>query len=149
MTPNEKYVTMRQSCGYVAVPLNGEDYVELMPERWQVINSYGIRIKHRTYDDRELGPLRRQHSGVVEKKGLWEIHHDPYDISRIWVRDRRATDGSPCSGNTCAASASRLESWPGPTSANRFPAARSNKILLRAPRSRHRNPARNTPTEQR
>ncbi|WP_338020714.1 Mu transposase C-terminal domain-containing protein [Streptomyces sp. TR1341] len=61
----------------------------MLPERWQAINSYGIRIKHRTYDDGELGPLRRQHSGVMEKKGLWEIHHDPYDISRIWVRDRR------------------------------------------------------------
>ncbi|MFF4733962.1 Mu transposase C-terminal domain-containing protein [Streptomyces mirabilis] len=88
-TPSEKYATLLQSCGYVAVPLNGEDYVELLPERWQAINSYGIRIKHRTYDDRELGPLRRQHSGVLEKKGLWEIHHDPYDISRIWVRDRQ------------------------------------------------------------
>lgn len=88
-SPNEKYTMLLQSCGYVPVPLNGEDYVELLPERWQAINSYGIRIKHRTYDDGELGPLRRQHSGVMEKKGLWEIHHDPYDISRIWVRDRR------------------------------------------------------------
>ncbi|GLX47764.1 transposase [Streptomyces hygroscopicus subsp. hygroscopicus] len=88
-SPNEKYATLLQSCGYVPVPLNGEDYVELLPERWQAINNYGIRIKHRTYDNGELGPLRRQHSGVMEKKGLWEIHHDPYDISRIWVRDRR------------------------------------------------------------
>jgi hypothetical protein len=88
-SPNEKYAMLLQSCGYVPAPLNGEDYVELLPERWQAINSYGIRIKHRTYDDGELGPLRRQHSGVMEKKGLWEIHHDPYDISRVWVRDRR------------------------------------------------------------
>ncbi|MFD1274479.1 Mu transposase C-terminal domain-containing protein [Streptomyces kaempferi] len=88
-SPNEKYAMLLQSCGYVPVPLNGEDYIELLPERWQAINSYGIRIKHRTYDDGELGPLRRQHSGVMEKKGLWEIHHDPYDISRIWVRDRQ------------------------------------------------------------
>ena len=28
-----------------------------------------------------------QHSGVTARKGLWEIHHDPYDVSRIWVRD--------------------------------------------------------------
>ncbi|MFD8340320.1 Mu transposase C-terminal domain-containing protein [Streptomyces solisilvae] len=88
-SPNEKYATLLESCGYVPVPLSGEDYIELLPERWQAINAYGIRIKHRTYDDRELTPLRRQHSGVAEKKGLWEIHHDPYDISRIWVRDRR------------------------------------------------------------
>ncbi|MFC7866814.1 Mu transposase C-terminal domain-containing protein [Streptomyces murinus] len=88
-SPNEKYATLVESCGYVPVPLNGADYIELLPERWQAINAYGIRIKHRTYDDVELGPLRRQHSGVVEKKGLWEIHYDPYDISRIWVRDRQ------------------------------------------------------------
>nr|WP_243876763.1 Mu transposase C-terminal domain-containing protein [Streptomyces sp. 846.5] len=88
-SPNEKYTTLLQSCGYVPVPLNGEDYVELLPERWQAINAYGIRIKHRTYDGPELAPFRRQHSGVVAKKGLWEIHHDPYDVSRIWVRDRQ------------------------------------------------------------
>jgi hypothetical protein len=28
-----------------------------------------------------------QHSGVTGRKGLWEVHRDPYDISRIWVRD--------------------------------------------------------------
>ncbi|MFF9843448.1 Mu transposase C-terminal domain-containing protein [Streptomyces sp. NPDC013740] len=88
-SPNEKYATLLESCGYVPVPLSGKDYIELLPARWQAINSYGIRIKHRTYDGPELNPLRRQHSGVTEKKGLWEIHHDPYDISRIWVRDRR------------------------------------------------------------
>nr|WP_211244127.1 Mu transposase C-terminal domain-containing protein [Actinospica robiniae] len=89
-TPNEKYAALLSSCGYVPLPLSGEDYIELLPERWQAINSYGIRIKHRTYDGRELNPLRRQHSGVTEKKGLWEIHHDPYDVTRVWVRDRRA-----------------------------------------------------------
>ncbi|GED88252.1 transposase [Streptomyces sp. 6-11-2] len=88
-SPNEKYATLLESCGYVPAPLSGEDYVELLPERWQAVNSYGIRINHRTYDGRELAPLRRQHSGVVEKKGMWEIHYDPYDLSRVWVRDRR------------------------------------------------------------
>ena len=88
-SPNEKYATLLESCGYVPAPLSGEDYVELLPERWQAVNSYGIRINHRTYDGRELTPLRRQHSGVVEKKGLWEIHYDPYDVSRVWLRDRR------------------------------------------------------------
>ncbi|MEV2257316.1 Mu transposase C-terminal domain-containing protein [Streptomyces anulatus] len=89
-SPNEKYATLLESCGYVPAPLSGEDYIELLPERWQAINAYGIRINHRTYDASELAPLRRQHSGVAEKKGLWEIHYDPYDVSRIWVRDRRS-----------------------------------------------------------
>ncbi|MGW7027054.1 Mu transposase C-terminal domain-containing protein [Streptomyces xanthophaeus] len=88
-SPNEKYATLLESCGYVPVPLGADDYVELLPERWQTINEYGIRIKYRIYDGPELNPFRRQHSGVTAKKGLWEVHHDPYDVSRIWVRDRQ------------------------------------------------------------
>ncbi|MEV5451757.1 Mu transposase C-terminal domain-containing protein [Streptomyces sp. NPDC052535] len=91
-SPNEKYAMLLESCGYVPAPLSGKDYVELLPERWHAINAYGIRIKRRTYDSPELNPLRRQHSGVAETKGLWEVHYDPYDISRIWVRDRRGEE---------------------------------------------------------
>jgi hypothetical protein len=46
-----------------------------------------VKIKHRTYDDKALNPLRHQRSGVKDRKDLWEIHFDPYDVSRIWVRD--------------------------------------------------------------
>ncbi|MFB0633496.1 hypothetical protein [Streptomyces sp. AB3(2024)] len=130
-SPNEKYATLVESCGYVPVPLNGEDYIELLPERWQAINVYGIRIKHRTYDDVELGPLRRQHSGVSEKKGLWEIHYDPTTSPASGYATARAIGGSPCSGSTFAGSASRSESWLGTTPANRSQAA---------PRSRSRTP---------
>ncbi|WP_411574133.1 Mu transposase C-terminal domain-containing protein [Streptomyces fradiae] len=92
-TPNEKYATLVEICGYVPVALTGDDYVELLPADWRVVNDYGIRIKNRTYDSPELGPMRRQHSGVQAKRGLWEVHRDPYDVSRIWVRDHRG-DGS-------------------------------------------------------
>ncbi|MER6050691.1 TnsA-like heteromeric transposase endonuclease subunit [Streptomyces sp. NPDC001793] len=84
-TPNEKYAALVEACGYVSVALSAEDYIELLPSVWRAVNDYGIRIKRRTYDG--PGLIRRQHSGVTEKKGLWEIHHDPYDISRIWVRN--------------------------------------------------------------
>lgn len=36
-----------------------------------------MRIKNRTYNSADLGPMRRQHSGVTAKRGLWEIHRDP------------------------------------------------------------------------
>lgn len=84
-TPNEKYAALVEACGYVPVALSAEDYIELLPSTWRAVNDYGIRIKRRTYD--APGLIRRQHSGVAEKKGLWEVHHDPYDISRIWVRN--------------------------------------------------------------
>jgi hypothetical protein len=43
-----------------------------------------------TYDAKALNPSRRQRSGAVGKpgrQGKWEVHHDPYDVSRIWVRN--------------------------------------------------------------
>ena len=73
--------------GYVPVPLGPGDYIELLPATWRVINSYGIKIARRTYDSPALNPYRRQSSGVAARRGLWEIRYDPYDISRIWVRN--------------------------------------------------------------
>ncbi|WP_344019270.1 integrase [Streptomyces luteireticuli] len=86
-TPNEKYATLVQAAGYVPVALSGEDYIELLPAKWRAINAYGVKINHRVYDDAQLNGLRRQPSGVVGRKNLWEIHADPYDVTRIWVRN--------------------------------------------------------------
>jgi hypothetical protein len=86
-TPNEKYAALIEAAGYVPVALSGTDYIELLPTRWQAINAYGIRINHRTYDAEALNPLRGQPSGVTAKKDRWQIHYDPYDVSRVWVRD--------------------------------------------------------------
>jgi putative transposase len=52
-----------------------------------VINSYGVKIGLRTYDSGELNPYRRQHSGIEAENGRWEVRYDPYDISRIWIRN--------------------------------------------------------------
>ncbi|AUA17284.1 DDE-type integrase/transposase/recombinase [Streptomyces sp. SID8382] len=86
-TPNEKYAAMVEAAGYVPVALSGEDYIELLPACWRAVNAYGIKINHRTYDDAALGPMRQQPSGIAGKRNLWEVHCDPYDVSRIWVRD--------------------------------------------------------------
>jgi putative transposase len=86
-TPNERYAALVESAGYVPVALSAQDYIELLPARWQAINSYGIKISHRVYDSVELNPWRRQPSGVTAKKNLWEVHHDPYDVSQVWVRN--------------------------------------------------------------
>jgi hypothetical protein len=88
-SPNQRYSALVESCGYVPVPLSGQDYIELLPTAWRVVNAYGIRINNRTYDSPELGPLRLQDSGVTAKRGLWEVHRDPYDVSYVWVRDHR------------------------------------------------------------
>jgi hypothetical protein len=86
-TPNEKYAALVETAGYVPVALSAGDYIELLPATWRAINAYGVKIKHRTYDDPALNPLRQQRSGIKDHKDLWEIHLDPYDVSRVWVRD--------------------------------------------------------------
>ena len=89
-TPNEKYAALIEAAGYLPVALGSDDYIELLPVSWRAVNAYGIKLSRRSYDGAELNPLRLQPSGVREKKNLWEVRHDPYDISRIHVR---GTDG--------------------------------------------------------
>jgi transposase InsO family protein len=86
LSPNEKYASLVAAAGYLPLPLAGEDYLELLPVAWRQINAYGIKIDYRTYDCAELGPLRQQHSGVSGRRGLWGVHYDPYDLSRVFVR---------------------------------------------------------------
>jgi transposase InsO family protein len=85
-TPNEKYAALVETAGYVPVVLGPGDYVELLPAEWRAVNAYGIKLNWRTYDCDELGPLRLQPSGIKERNDLWEIRHDPYDVSRVHVR---------------------------------------------------------------
>lgn len=87
LTPNEQYAALLEVTGYVPVPLSADDYLELLPATWRVINAYGIKINRRTYDCAALNPYRGQSSGVAARKGRWEIHYDPYDVTRVWVRN--------------------------------------------------------------
>ncbi|MFE3070215.1 Mu transposase C-terminal domain-containing protein [Streptomyces sp. NPDC059247] len=89
MSPNDKYASLVAACGYLPLVLRREDYLELLPVAWRAINDYGIRINYRTYDSPELGPFRRQHSGHTAKRGLWEVHYDPYDLSQVFVRTQQ------------------------------------------------------------
>ena len=85
-SPNQKYAALIETAGYVPVPLSGGDYIELLPAVWRAVNAYGIKISHRTYDAGELNPIRQQKSGVTGRNGKWEVHRDPYDVSRVFVR---------------------------------------------------------------
>ena len=86
VSPNDKYAALVAAAGYLPLTLSGEDYLELLPVAWRAINDYGIRLDYRTYDSPGLGPWRRQHSGITARRGLWEVHHDPYDLSQVFVR---------------------------------------------------------------
>jgi transposase InsO family protein len=85
-TPNEKYASLVEAAGYLPVALGPGDYVELLPAEWRAVNAYGVKLNWRTYDGEDLNPLRLQPSGVKERNGLWEVRHDPYDVSRVHLR---------------------------------------------------------------
>ena len=94
-TPNEKYAALVEAAGYVPVALSADDYIELLPAEWRAVNAYGIKIRRRTYDSEDLNPLRQQPSGVREKKNLWEVRYDPYDVSKVFVRGPGRLDHLP------------------------------------------------------
>jgi putative transposase len=87
LTPNEQYAALAEMAGYVPVPLSADDYIELLPATWRAVNAYGVKVGNRRYDCAALNPCRHQPSGVTARKGRWEVHYDPYDVTRVWVRD--------------------------------------------------------------
>lgn len=86
-SPNDAYAALVAAAGYIPVALTGEDYIELLPADWRAITDTGIQIEYRTYNSAELRQWAGQSSGVTAKGGRWEVHHDPYDVSRVWVRN--------------------------------------------------------------
>ena len=87
VSPNDAYAALVAAAGYVPVALSGEHYIELLPADWRAITDAGIQIEYRTYNSPELRPYARRSSGITSRGGRWEVHFDPYDVSRIWVRD--------------------------------------------------------------
>jgi hypothetical protein len=86
-SPNDAYAALVAAAGYVPVALTGEDYIELLPADWRAITDAGIQLDYRTYNCSELRQYARTSSGITSRGGRWEVHYDPYDVSRIWVRD--------------------------------------------------------------
>jgi hypothetical protein len=59
----------------------------------RTVNDYGLTIDNRTYDCKALNPYRRLDSGLPGGNAKkWEVHHDPYDITVVWLRDHRADE---------------------------------------------------------
>lgn len=74
-------------CGYIPVPRSTLDYVELLPAQWRRINQEGVTLDNRVYDAAALNPYRQADSGVKAQNGRWELHHDPYDVTAVWIRN--------------------------------------------------------------
>ena len=92
LSPNEMFAACVGISGYVPLPLSGDDYIELLPAVFRTVNDYGLTIDNRTYDDKALNPYRRLNSGLRGANKQWEVHHDPYDVTVIWLRDHRSDE---------------------------------------------------------
>jgi putative transposase len=77
------YSALVASAGYLPLALSGQDYLELLPVAWRRITAEDIRLGYLTDDSSVLNHLRGQPSGVLAKSGRWEVHYDPYDLSRV------------------------------------------------------------------
>jgi hypothetical protein len=112
-SPNERYATLLETAGYTSVGLSPDDYVELLPAKWQTIGAAGVRIGRRTYDSDALDVLHGQPSGITTRNDKWEIHYDPYDVSRVWVRNHHATGWIMLFWKHLRQAPALSESWPG------------------------------------
>lgn len=92
LSPNEMYAAQVAAAGYLPLALSGADYLELLPVTWRRITAEGIRLGYLTYDSAELNPYRGQPSPFTTKGGRWEVHYDPYDLSRVWLRPAPGQD---------------------------------------------------------
>ncbi|WP_433381473.1 Mu transposase C-terminal domain-containing protein [Streptosporangium sp. CA-115845] len=86
-SPNDAYAALVAAAGYVPVALSGEDYIELLPVKWRAIVDGGVQIDYRTYTCPELRSYSGYPSPVATRQHQWEVHYDPYDVTRVWVRD--------------------------------------------------------------
>lgn len=86
LSSNEMYAALIASAGYLPLTLAAKDYLELLPVAWRRITAEGIQLGYLTYDSDTLNPLRGQSSGLAARSGRWEVHYDPYDLSRVWLR---------------------------------------------------------------
>jgi hypothetical protein len=86
-SPNDVYAALVAAAGYVPVALTGEDYVELLPVEWRMLSEGVVQIGYRTYTCPGLRSYGSRRSPVAAKGGRWEVHYDPYDVTRVWVRD--------------------------------------------------------------
>lgn len=90
VSPNEAYTAMIAQAGYISIPRSTADFVELLPSAWRRINQEGVTFDNRVYDAAALNPFRQADSGVKVQNGRWELHHDPYDVTAVWIRNHHA-----------------------------------------------------------
>lgn len=85
LSPNQMYASLFDAVGPDLPPVVDSDtYIALMPIFRRTLRNEGFQVEHRFYWDKDLEPLRDMRAPT--KDGKWEVHRDPHDLQRVWVR---------------------------------------------------------------
>lgn len=91
LSPNEMFDVLSGTAPQVEIDWDDDTYIELMPQTWRKVHSYGVNHGGLIYDAEALHTLRGRSSSLTgEARGRWEVRWDPVDVTRIWVRDHIA-----------------------------------------------------------
>ena len=79
-SPNQMAAAAAEVTGSINIPLNRDQYLELLPTVKKVLTSTGFRHANYFYDSPELHQFRGIERSMV-------LHYDPYLPSAIWVKN--------------------------------------------------------------
>lgn len=86
LTPNEMYDASFDIAAQLPLPLDTEDYIDLLPTEYRTILPAGVKVNNRFYDSIELQPFRGSPSSDTAHDNKWEVRSHPYNPRLIWVR---------------------------------------------------------------
>lgn len=88
LTPNEMYRALSGVAPTVPRTLTRDDYISLLPRRWNRVQPYGIKVANLRYSAEELRAYVGRDSGLKGvANGRWEVHYDPWAMGSVYVRD--------------------------------------------------------------
>lgn len=87
LSPNAAYLAAMDVSDPVPLPITGEQYLSLLPVQYRKIRADGIELGTYRYDSEELALLRGRPSGDRRHNDRWEVRHDEWDLSAVWVHD--------------------------------------------------------------
>ena len=133
LTPNEQYAALLEVAGYVPAPLAAEDYLELLPLTWRVINAYGIKIGGQLTTARHSTPTAARRQGSRRRRAAGRCITTLTTSPGSGCATIMTAAGSPCPGHTCAMRRRRSVRRHGRRPVTSWPAAAP--ITLPSPRS--------------
>ena len=86
LSPNAMYSHYVAHMGVLRLPLEFEDYIELLPLKWVAIQRYGINHDLRIYDSKALNDLRHCRNPDPTSGGKWKLHYNSNHPFHVWLQ---------------------------------------------------------------